>query len=74
MRLEKQVTTHRMLELICNGVWNKFHVKLFGIAQSHVDTDFIYDIQTDDKVSKAKMRDISIFIEGLEAGFLASGI
>jgi hypothetical protein len=71
MRLEKQVTTHRMLELIHNAVWNKFGVELFGIAQSHIDIDFIYDIQTDDKVSKAKIKDIAIFIEGLEVGFLA---
>lgn len=72
MRLEKQVKTHRLLDVICGAVFNKFRVKLFGIAYSHVDTEFVYDLQTDEKLSKATRKDIALFIEGLETGFLAN--
>ncbi len=72
MTLNKYVKTHRLLELICTAVYNRFKVSVFGVALSGIDTEFIYELQTDTKLSKAKLAEMHLFIEGLEVGFLAN--
>lgn len=72
MTLNKYIKTHRLLDVICAAVYNRFKVEVFGVALSGVDTEMVYELLTDEKVSKSKLADMEKFIEGVEVGFLAN--
>jgi len=53
------------LQKIKDSIFNHFHIKVFGITASGLDTSFTYFLYTELKLSKNEINNLHYFISGI---------
>ena len=60
-----QVNGHELFQKIRSGIFNIYHLKVYGISIHADDTKLTYSIRIDKKVNKSNLAELKAFCKGM---------
>jgi hypothetical protein len=69
-----QVKGERPMHLICQALFNHYHVEAWGCPAGYDDTIATYAVLTETRLTKARLEQLRTFVEGMLAGLSAAGM
>ena len=67
------VKGHRWMSLACTALFNNYKIKAGGIPISYDDTVATYAINTDAKLNKSRLAEVTNFLKGVLEGLRIAG-
>jgi hypothetical protein len=62
------------MRLVCQSLFNHYHVEVWGSAVEYDDTVATYALLTETRLTKSRLEQVRTFVEGMLAGLSAAGM